>query len=220
MASYPTAVTIDIADYLFENFSCEDEFLSRLRKEANQEDIPNISISQEQGRFLQFILKLMKAKYVLEIGGLAGYSGITMARALVPDGKLISLELNPHHFEFFSKKIKQANLENVIELHNTKAIDFLRDFKPDFQFDFVFLDADKVSYMEYLDLVLPLVRVGGIIAADNAFAFGDIVARGRVEEPHNVEAIKKFNIAIANNPQLFSTIVPVGDGLIMGYKMS
>ncbi|NLO19375.1 MAG: hypothetical protein GX121_05790 [Ignavibacteria bacterium] len=218
MSAYPTAVSIDIADYLFEHFSSEDVFLTQLRKEANQEDIPNICISQEQGRFLQFILKLMKAKYVLEIGSLAGYSGIIIARALAPNGKLVALEINPKHYEFFSKKIEEAKLKDIIELHNVKAIDFLRNYKPDFQFDFVFFDADKVSYLDYLELVLPLVRVGGLIAADNALLGGDIVANGEVEEPHNVEAMKKFNLALAQHPQLFSTIAPVGDGLIMGYK--
>lgn len=218
MSSRPTLVTDEIFDYLLENFSSEDEFLDKLKKDAAAVNIPEICISAEQGKFLQFFLKSINAKYVLEIGSLAGYSAITMARALPKDGKLVAIELNQKNADFIKEKAKEAGLENVIEVVCANAAEFLATYKPDFEFDFVFIDADKRNYSNYLNFTAPLIRKGGVIAGDNALGFGHIAEKDPKSEPGNVKAIQQFNKDLNAHPDFFTCLVTMGDGMAMGLK--
>lgn len=220
MSARPTQVTDNILEYLREYSSSEDPFLNELRKKAKKNKIPDIAISAEQGRFMQFILKLINAKYVLEIGTLAGYSAITMARALPEDGKLITIETNKYNAAYALDKFKEAGLENKIELINSNAVQFLENYKPGFEFDFIFLDADKENYPLYLEMLTPLLRNGGIFAGDNAFAFGLINEKDENKiKSKNINCIRKFNkMLMEHDLYPTTTLVPVGDGLIMGIK--
>jgi predicted O-methyltransferase YrrM len=219
MSSRPTIISEDIFGYLKENFSSEDEFLANLTKEATKSGIPEICISAEQGRFLQFFLRAISAKNVLEIGGLAGYSAITMARALPSDGKVYSVEIDKRNAEFMRRKIAQAGLSEKIEVINEDAHEFTANWKPDFELDFVFIDADKRWYDFYMKKCTPLLRKGGIICADNALAFGFIVGDGPEHDRKNVQAIRDFNQKLRSNEQYFSCIATLGDGMAMGVKL-
>jgi predicted O-methyltransferase YrrM len=216
MTMQATALKEDLFQYLVDNFSSDDEFLKQLLIDAQSHNIPQISISPEQARFIQFILKSINAKYVLEIGTLAGYSAITMAKALPDDGKLITIELEKKHYEFAKLKIEEAGLSNKIEIINQKALDFLKDFQPAHNFDFIFLDADKSNYYKYVNLIDRYVRSGGIISADNAFAFGFVTQSAPERNPNDVKSIKSFNDFMRQ--KYFSTIAPVGDGLLLSLK--
>ena len=218
MSSNPTQVTPEIYGYLQDNFSSEDDFLKNLKKEATEAGIPEICISEEQGKFLQFYLKSINAKYVLEIGSLAGYSAITMARALPADGKLIAVEINEKNAKFIEQKAKEAGLKNVIEVVNQDAKKFLADWKPDFELDFVFVDADKKGYKSYFESTSPLIRKGGVFAADNALGFGHIAEKNPKSEPGNVLAIQQFNDMLNESPDYDTCLVTVGDGMAMGLK--
>jgi predicted O-methyltransferase YrrM len=219
MSVTPTLITEDIAKYIVNNFSAEDEFLKNLREESLREGFPEICISPEQGLFLQFFLTSINAKYVLEVGGLAGYSAIMMARAMPDDGKLITVELNQDYVDFINRKAKEAKLDHIIEAVCDDGKDFLADYEADFEFDFVFVDADKPSYSIYLDLATPKLRKGGVFAADNALAFGDIAVPNPQREPHNVKAIVEFNEYFNHHEQYKTCLVSVGDGMVMGTKL-
>lgn len=219
MSSRPTEITQDIYNYLVENFSAEDEFLLNLKKEATEAGIPEICISPEQGNFLQFYLKSINAKNVLEIGSLAGYSAIVMARALPEDGKLIAVELNPKNAEFIEKQVEKAGLSHIIEVVNQDAQKFVKEFKPDYELDFVFIDADKRAYHKYFEHTAPLLRKGGVICADNALAFGMIAQNDPESEPKNVNALKRYNKMVRENKDFFSTLVTMGDGMAMSVKL-
>lgn len=219
MSQMPTIITPAIHKYLNERFSCEDEFLHKLRDDAEKAGIPPIHINQEQGRFLQFFLKSINAKYVLEVGSLAGYSAIVMARALPKDGKLICLEINPRNAEFVKVKAEDAGLDGVIEVISADAQKFLREYKPDFNLDFAFIDADKGGYIKYMNYLVPLLRQGGVICADNALAFGKIITDDSEEERKHVHAIRRFNDEFYQREDLFTTLVTMGDGMAMGYKI-
>jgi caffeoyl-CoA O-methyltransferase len=218
MSSNPTQVTPEIYGYLQNNFSSEDDFLKNLKKEATEAGIPEICISEEQGKFLQFYLKSINAKYVLEIGSLAGYSAITMARALPADGKLIAVEINEKNAKFIEQKAKEAGLENVIEVVNQDAKEFLANWNPDFELDFVFVDADKKGYKGYFESTTPHIRKGGVFAADNALGFGHIAESDPKSEPGNVRAIQQFNDMLNESPDYDTCLVTVGDGMAMGLK--
>lgn len=214
-----TQITPELASYMRDNFSCDDDFLLKLKEDALAANLPSIFIAPEQGKFLQFLLKAINAKYVLEIGTLAGYSAIAMARVLPEDGKLITVELFEHHVNFARKKVHQAGLNHKVEVIHDRGMEFLNDFKPDYELDFVFVDADKDKYWRYLQLCTPLLRRGGIFAADNAFAFGFLLDTAPERSPEDVKSIKSFNMAFKNHPGYNTTLVPMGDGLILGTKI-
>lgn len=220
MSIRPTQVSTDIHDYILKHFSAEDEFLNQLLLDAEKYDIPNIHIAADQGRFLQFILKTINAKNVLEVGSLAGYSAIIMARALQEGGTVTALELNPDYADFIRKKASDAGLKDKIKVIVGDAKTILRSFQPDHKFDLAFVDADKLAYSEYLDLIEPKLRIGGIIAVDNALGFGEIAKEfpddSKLDE---VKAIQRFNEALSKNDNFLSCLVPVGDGMAMGVKI-
>lgn len=219
MSQNPTQVNEKIAEYLKQNFSSEDDFLKQLLAEAAEEGLPDISISVEQGLFLQFMIKAMKAENILELGTLAGYSAITMARALPDHGKLITVDNEFTHAVFAARKIKEANLDHIIEIQTSEALDFLNVYSPSQQLDFVFVDADKTNYVKYLNKITPMLKIGGIFAADNAFAFGFVADSKPERNPIEVKSITGFNHYFKNHEQYFVSIVPVGDGMIMGVKI-
>ncbi len=219
MSAEPTKITQDIYKYILKNFSAEDDFLANLTKEARAWGIPEIQISPDQGHFIQFLVKLIDAGHILEIGSLAGYSAIITARAMPESGKLIALEKDPNFANFIRGKVQEAGLENLVDVHAKPALEFLHSFKPEKPLDFVFIDADKTEYVEYFKYVDPLLRPGGIIAADNALAFGDVAKNYEdIEEPLNVEGIQIYNEYVIKREDYFSTLVTIGDGLLLSQK--
>lgn len=212
-----TPLTDKVYDYLLEHFSAEDDFLRSLNSEALQLGMPPIQVSAEQLAFMQVLLRAMGAKYVMEIGSLAGYSAIGMARALPEDGKVVAFELNPAYADFIRRKAEEAGVAHKVDVHVGDAKRILPDYKPGHLFDFVFIDADKSGYVTYLDLAVPLVRPGGLIAGDNALAWGQIADKDA--QGNDVRGMQNFNRAISSHPQLQACLVPIGDGMAMGVKL-
>lgn len=210
-----TPLTDAIVDYINDLFPAEDEFLRQLREDALAADIPAIQISPEQGAFMQVMLRAMGARRVIEIGTLAGYSSILMARALPDDGELVTLEVNPFHAQFATERIAQAGLSSKVRVLTGSALDLLeRDLAGSGPYDFAFIDADKPAYVRYLELLLPLMRRGAIIAGDNAMAWGEIVNEA-TEDP-SVKGMQAFNRAMSSEARVQSCLVPIGDGMCMG----
>lgn len=207
-----TPVTDEVIDYINELFPAEDELLRTLRREAEAAGIPSIAISEEQGRFMRVLLKGIGARRVIEIGTLAGYSAITMARALPEDGELVTLEIDPLHASFASAQIERAGLAGRARVLTGSALDLLeRDLAGSGPYDFAFIDADKPSYARYLELLVPMMRPGALIAGDNAMAWGRI-ADASTEEA-SVLGMRRFNRAVADDPRLEGCLVPIGDGM-------
>lgn len=218
MANSITQVTPQIADYIIRLFGDEDVFLRDLRREALEQDIPEIHISPEQGRFLQFQLRATGAKTVVEIGSLAGYSALQIARTLPEDGIVHCLELNLDYCDFIRRKAHQCGLAHKIHVHHGPALESLSALGEANPIDFVFIDADKPNYLNYLNAILPMLRTGGIICADNTLAWGEIANPETEFEPHNVRALQEYNRVVAAHPQLLTTLVPLGDGMTLSLK--
>lgn len=218
MSAKTTVVTDELNDYLQSKFSVDIPFLDRINRAAEVKGMPAISISGHQAKYLQFLLKSINAKYVLEIGSLAGYSAIAMASALPEDGKLMAVELNPDYADFIRKNAEEAGLSHKIEVVNQNARTFVENFESEHKLDFVFVDADKPSYHHYLKQLTKHIKKGGIFAADNAFAFGFLLSASPERDPEDIKSIKSFNEAFLADPNYFVTLVPVGDGMIMGLK--
>lgn len=219
MSLKSTALREDLFDYLVENFSGENSFLSQIKQEAFNIGIPTISISPEQLKFIQFLIKSINAKTILEIGTLFGYSAIGMAMAIPEDGKVITIESEPERVELARKNIEKAGYTDKIEVLEGMAIEVLPQIISDLSLDFVFLDADKHNYYKYVKIIDQKLRVGGMITADNAFAFGYITSTAPERNPEDVRSIRLFNQFMNSWDKYFTTISPVGDGLLMSLKI-
>jgi len=210
-----TPITEPIYEYMVRLFPAEDTLLHDLKEEAKAAEIPEIQISPEQGAFMQVLLQGMGARRVLEVGTLGGYSAIIMARALPEDGKVTTIERDPFRAEFARQQARKAGLEGKIEVLVGAGADVLeRELAGSGPYDFAFIDADKPSYVRYLELIYPMMRKGGLIAGDNAVAWGRI-ADEDTDDP-DVRGMQAFNSAMAGHPGLQAAIVPIGDGMCIG----
>jgi predicted O-methyltransferase YrrM len=143
--------------------------------------LPGIEVSPAQGKFLHLLARIAGARRILEIGTLGGYSTIWLARALPPDGRLVTLEADPHHAEVAQANIAGAGLSERVEVRVGRALDTLPDLVALAPFDLVFIDADKRGNPDYLDWALRLGRPGTVIVCDN------VVRSGRVTDPASTE---------------------------------
>ena len=215
MSETSTLVTAEHFRYIAERTAREDGFLRALKQAAAVEGIPSIWIAPEQASFMRILLRLMKAREVVEVGTLAGYSAIAMARALPPDGRVRTIELEKKHADFAERWVAKSDVAGKVVVHRGAGMDVLPGFAAD-SADAAFLDADKPSYPRYLMECLRIVRRGGLIMVDNAFAFGELFA----DHPSDKEvgAVRAFNEHMAKVDALDSIIVPLGDGLWVGVR--
>lgn len=208
-----------LLDYLNATCAEEDDVLRAARERMRQRGLPPINVSPGEGKLLHLLARLVNARRILEIGTLGGYSAIWLARALPPDGRLVTLELEPHHAEVARENLAQAGLSHVVEVRLGRATETLRQMHVDGEppFDLVFIDADKDSYPEYFELCLPLVRRGGLLLADNALS-------PVMRDPQRTGGVARYNARAAAHPELVSVIVPMlrgedrVDGLILSLK--
>ena len=203
-----------LSEYIVTLFAPEDELLGALREEADRSGFPPASIAPDAGRFLQVLLRTIAARRVLEVGTLGGYSTIWMARALPADASLVTIERNDRFAAFAERYVERAGLASVVTVRRGRALDVLPSLDGE-EFDFVFLDGDRVPLPTYLDWALRLVRPGGMIAAYNALLGGRVVTAGLNVEDDELRAVREFNLRIANDPRLTSILVPAYDGLVV-----
>ncbi len=193
--------------YIGDLFNDQDDVLEATEQSIIEFNIPSISISPVQGKFLHLLAKLCHAKKILEIGTLAGYSTIWLARALSANGRLITLEYEPLHAEVAKKNIARAGLDQMVDIRIGKAIDLLPLLvaRQEGPFDMIFIDADKPPYKEYFDWALKLSRPGTLIVADNVIREGKVLEAKSPDEM--VEGVKRFNEALAANTAVTATII-------------
>ena len=215
LSENPTLVTAEHVRYLAARTTPEDDFLRELKRAALGAGMPPIWIAPEQASFMQILLRLCDASRVVEVGTLAGYSAICMARALPPTGRVHTIEIDPERARFAADWVARSDVAGRVEVHRGAGRDVLRDFAAD-SADAAFLDADKASYPDYLEECLRIVRAGGLVMADNAFAFGQLFDPSPTDR--DVGAIRTFNDLVAGDTRLRSIIVPLGDGLWVGVK--
>ncbi len=197
-----------------------DDALEAVEKSIDAAGIPQISVTANQGKFLQVLARSVRAKKILEIGTLGGYSTIWMARALPADGRLITLEFEPKHAEVARGNFVRAGLDSQIEIRLGKALDVLPvlDAEGAGPFDFIFIDADKPPYPEYFEWALKLSRPGTLIVADNVIRGGRVLDPDSTDE--NVRGVRRLNAMLAGNAAVTATIIQtVGakehDGMVL-----
>jgi predicted O-methyltransferase YrrM len=191
----------DVDKYLVTELVPADEALTSALRASDEGGLPQINVAPNQGKLLTLLAKMMGARRILEIGTLGGYSTIWLARALPSGGHLVSLELEPHHADVARSNLAFAGLDGVVEILVGPAAASLEQLieaatEP---FDFIFIDADKEGYPDYLALSLQLARHGTVIVADNVVRNGDVIdAHSSDERVHGVRSFLESAGANAN----------------------
>jgi caffeoyl-CoA O-methyltransferase len=204
-------------DYITKVFVPQDKILEQILEDLPKKGLPAIAIQAEEGRYLQFLTRSCGAKKALEIGTLGGYSGTWIARGLVDGGKLITLEKEQKHADVARANFVKAGVGDRLEIRIGEALDTLKTLANEAPFDFVFIDADKTGYITYFDWAVQNVRLNGIIAAHNALRRGAVVDLKNKEE--DTEAMRAFNIHVADEKRVISTLFPAGDGMVIAVKI-
>jgi predicted O-methyltransferase YrrM len=198
-----TAVDCYIADLLAQ----PDEALEHALEASDAAGLPAIAVSAAQGKFLQLVARICGARRILEIGTLAGYSTIWLARALPKDGRLVSLELDPKHAEVAQANFARAGLGDIVEIRVGPAIEALpviaeEDGGP---FDLIFIDADKPTIPDYFKWSLQLSHPGTIIVVDNVVREGAVI--DAESEDASVKGVRKLNDMLAAEPRVSATVL-------------
>lgn len=196
-----------VDQYISNLVGYEDEALQAATNSLAAAGMPAISVSPNQGKLLQVLALLVNAKNILELGTLAGYSTIWMARALPPEGRLISLEADPKHAEVARKNIARAGLDSKVDIRIGKALDILPELQDEGAgpFDMIFIDADKPPYAEYFQWALRLSRPGTLIVADNVIREGKVLHTPPSDEM--VAGVQRFNNMLGATENVTATIV-------------
>lgn len=199
-------------------FAPEDDALRGAIESARTHDMPAIQIDPLQGRLLQVLAAACGARKILEIGALAGYSSIWLARALPADGKLISLEISEKHAGVARASLDRAGLSDRAEVRVGPGEQLLPALIAEAPFDLIFIDADKPGYPTYLDWALKLARPGSIIVADNCIR-GGAPLRGESDDPAT-QALGMYDRRVASDPRLLSVALPLDDDGMDGFAIS
>jgi predicted O-methyltransferase YrrM len=211
----------EVDDYINESLVPGDAALENAVKKSSEAGLPQIQVSPSQGKLLHLLARTIGARRILEIGTLGGYSTIWLARALPPDGKLITLEASPKHAEVAQSYIAFAGLADKVELRLGPALETLPKLaaeKPA-PFDFIFIDADKKSMPEYFDWALKLSRKGSLIFSDNVVRSGGIVDAGSADP--DIQGVRRFYQVLHSEPRVCVTAVQtVGSKGYDGYALA
>lgn len=212
-------LTPTLHDYLLEISLREHPVLAELRHHTASHALAAMQVAPEQAQFMQWLIRLIGGKRVLELGTFTGYSALAMALALPNDGQLITCDINrewtkdaPHFWE-------KAQQQKKIELRLGPALNTLDDLLAtgyEGQFDFIFIDADKTNYVHYYERALRLISAHGIIAVDNVFWGGLVI------DPANTDAqtreIRKLNVLIQHDSRVEVSLLAIADGLFLIQK--
>jgi len=208
-------VTHNIEQYIAAHTSGEDKVLSALNRRTHTDVMmPQMLSGQVQGQFLQMMTAILQPMRILEIGTFTGYTAICFAKHLPKDGLLYTIEVNIELEPIISEYLQDAGVTDKVKLHFGNALDIIPTL--DEAFDLVFIDADKVNYSQYYDMVIDKVRHGGIILADNVLWSGKIVED---KKDKDTLALDAFNKKIQEDPRVSNVMLSIRDGIMMIRKL-
>ena len=197
----------EIDGYIEDLFATSDEVLEATLKDSRRGGLPEINVSPNQGRLLRLLVEISEVRRILEIGTLGGYSAVHLARGLLKDGELISLEIDEHHADVARNNIERAGLSDKVEVRVGDAHERLTGLieNDEGPFDLIFIDADKEGYPDYLDASMRLVRPGSLIIGDNTIRGGTVLDPGE----GTARATREFNRRVAEDPNLSGIVLPL-----------
>ena len=191
--------------YIVSNLLPHDPALEQALQSNAAAGLPSIDVAPNQGKLLHLLARIHKAERILEIGTLGGYSTIWLARALPTNGRLLTLEVNPHHAEIAAANIARAGLSAIVDIRVGPALETLAALQLErtAAFDLIFIDADKPNNPAYLDWALKLSHSGTLIIVDNVIREGDVIQADSSDA--RVQGSRRLFEAIAANPHLDAT---------------
>lgn len=206
---------MNISEYIEQHSSPESDILRQITRSTHLEVInPRMLSGHVQGRVLSMLSQMIQPRRILELGTFTGYSALCLAEGLTSDGTLITIEHNDEMEDAIRRNLSLSPLGEKIQLFIGDAKEYLSSLNTSetLPFDLVFIDADKKEYSDYLHLVLPLVRTGGWILADNTLWDGHIIDPAYDKDRQTI-ALREFNDLVAHHPRLDKVILPLRDGL-------
>ncbi|MBN2274487.1 MAG: O-methyltransferase [Bacteroidales bacterium] len=203
-----------LLEYITACSSSEDPVLAELYRETHSKILyPRMISGHLQGKLLEFISRMIKPTFILEVGTFTGYSAICLAKGLLPGGSLHTIEINDELQSVIKKYITKAGLDDTIVLHTGDAREIIPLLKP--EFDLVFLDADKQHYLDYYKAVYLKMRRGGYLIADNVLWGGKVINFSGDKETCGIKAFNEF---VKNDDRVEKLMLPLRDGLMLVRK--
>ena len=207
----------EIYNYIDDHSSDESDILYELRRETELKCLNPIMLSGKiQGNFLAIISKLIKPFNVLEIGTYTGYSTLCIAKGLNPTGMIHTIDKNEELLQIQNKYFEKSGLRNQIKQYTGDALAIIPKLK--FDFDMVFLDADKENYVKYLELISPILKPGGVLLTDNVLWHGKILESSENQD-RVTRLIDNFNKKILEDKSLKTVMLPIRDGISLTLKL-
>lgn len=205
-----------INEYCENHSSTEPEVLRQISRDTYANLLkPRMLSGHLQGRLLSLISQILQPKNILEIGTYTGYSAICLAEGLAKGGKLITIEADEELESRIKSNIKLAGLSENIELKMGNALEVIPSI--DVKFDLVFIDADKLNYIKYYDLVIEKLNVGGLIISDNVLWDGKVVELDKKDT--TTQLLRDFNAHVHNDNRTIKVLLPIRDGLFVSRKI-
>ena len=206
----------EIDDYCVKHTSLESELLSKLNRETHAKVLQARMLSGHfQGRLLSMFSKMIQPKNILEIGTYTGYSALCLAEGLQNEGKLLTIDINEELEVFVRDFFNQSPFHSKIDFQIGNALEIIPTLE--ITFDLVFIDADKLNYDKYYDLVFDKVRKGGYIISDNVLWSGKVADDSKKDK--DTIAIRAFNQKITNDNRVENVLLPIRDGLLVARKL-
>ena len=207
----------EIYNYIDNHSSDESDILYELRRETELKCLNPIMLSGKiQGNFLAIISKLIKPFNVLEIGTYTGYSTLCIAKGLNPAGMIHTIDKNEELLQIQNKYFEKSGLRNQIKQYTGDALAIIPKLK--FDFDMVFLDADKENYVKYLELISPILKPGGVLLTDNVLWHGKILESSKNQD-RVTRLIDNFNKKIIEDKSLKTVMLPIRDVISLTLKL-
>ena len=206
-----------LLNYCITNSSRESEILKELNRQTHIRTLnPRMICGKHQGRFLSMISKIIKPKKILEIGTFTGYSTLCLAEGLEKEGEIDTIDNNYELKKIQNYFFNLSKLQDKINQFTCDAIEILPKLKD--KYDLIFLDADKKNYLNYLNLIVPLLSKKGVLISDNVLWSGKVI---RVNENNDseTEILKKFNHKLSNHKNLETVLLPIRDGISLSMKI-
>lgn len=208
--------TLEIQEYCEAHTSAESSLLKSINRDTHANVLmPRMLSGHLQGRLLAFISQMIKPERILEIGTYTGYSALCLAEGLTKTGKLLTVDINEELETRVRQYFAQSPYQDQIDFRVGNALDIIPTL--DDSFDLVFIDADKVNYGRYYDLVIDKVKLGGFILADNVLWSGKILAPNPDKD---TRAILEFNKKVAEDSRVENVLLPVRDGIMVVRKVN
>ncbi len=207
-------VNEDVERYAGEHTTPDGELFERLAEETRAKTTaPQMMVGRIEGQFLARLVRLSGAKRILELGTFTGYSSISMASALPPDGRIITCDVDPEATAIARRYMDESGYGDKIEIRLGPALETIETLEG--PFDLVFIDADKPNYRNYYEAALPLLAESGLLIADNVLWSGRVLEE---DEDESTRAIKEFNEHVRADSRVVSVMLTVRDGMTLVQK--